>query len=214
LIGFAERIRTAQESARSALVIELAPSMEQMPYPLLRHDEPFLPFGKALIDVTADLVCGYLFNLAAYLSLGASGVVALERTMAYTPANRLKVVHGPFAGIDFARLLSPSAFDADAVTLLVLTPEQLQPFLNDAAKGAWLELPEGGALPEKFQPICEQHWGQVAMYSTGAEPRRVAFPNSMVPVVHWAASSVTGNARGENFKDAIRAAALEWRGIL
>jgi orotidine-5'-phosphate decarboxylase len=51
----------------------------------LKWDEPILPFNKAIIDQTIDLVCAYKPNLGFYLQWGAAGVIALERTIAYIP---------------------------------------------------------------------------------------------------------------------------------
>jgi orotidine-5'-phosphate decarboxylase len=50
-----------------------------------RWDEPLLPFNKAIIEATADLVCAYKPNLGFYLQWGAAGMIALERTIAFIP---------------------------------------------------------------------------------------------------------------------------------
>src|SRR5512140_1136609 len=94
---FVERLAEAQTRNHSALVIGLAPALNRLPYPIQRYDEPLLPFGKAIIETTADLVCGYVFHLSAYLALGAAGAVALERSIAYTPGHVIRILHGPFA---------------------------------------------------------------------------------------------------------------------
>ena len=71
----------------------LIPRLTKMPLPIQRYDDPFLPFGKAIIDATRDLVCAYVFDLAAYLALGAAGAVALERTIAYVGDDDVTVLH-------------------------------------------------------------------------------------------------------------------------
>lgn len=86
-----------------------------MPLPIQRYDDPFLPFGKAIIGATRDLLCGYMFDLAAYLALGAAGAVALERSIAYVGGEVAKILHGPFASPDYAEMAG--AFNVDAVTL-------------------------------------------------------------------------------------------------
>ena len=93
------------------------PRLEQMPLPIQRHDDPFLPFGKAIIIATRDLVCGYMFDVAAYLALGAAGAVALERTIAYVGDHSLSILQGPFASADYAQAAGAGAFNVDAVTL-------------------------------------------------------------------------------------------------
>jgi hypothetical protein len=82
-----------------------------------RYDDPFLPFGKRIIDATHDLICGYIFDLAAYLALGAAGLVALERTIAYAGEEVVTILHGPFASSDYAEAAGATALNVDAVTI-------------------------------------------------------------------------------------------------
>jgi hypothetical protein len=95
----------------------MRPQLDQMPLPIQRHDDPFLPFGKAIINATRDLLCGYMFDVAAYLALGAAGAVALERSIAYVGDERLSILHGPFASSDYVQAAGLGAFNVDAVTL-------------------------------------------------------------------------------------------------
>ena len=90
-----------------------------MPLPMQRLDDPFLPFGKAIINATRDLVCAYVFDFAAYLAIGAAGAVALERTIAYagTDQTAMTVLHGLFVGVGYVEAASDNAFNVDAVTL-------------------------------------------------------------------------------------------------
>lgn len=82
---YLEKLRAAQEKNDSWLCIGLDPDPERLRVDALKWDEPILPFNKAIIDATADLVCAYKPNLGFYLQWGAAGVVALERTIAYVP---------------------------------------------------------------------------------------------------------------------------------
>src|SRR5512146_194773 len=115
---FQDRLSAAQVRSASTLAFGLAPSIKTLPLAMQRFDEPLLPFGKAVIDSTADLVCAYVFHLASYLALGAAGAVALERTIAYVPAHLIKILHGPFATGDYAQAAFEDAFGADGVTLI------------------------------------------------------------------------------------------------
>ncbi|MCZ2095260.1 MAG: hypothetical protein LC121_03120 [Anaerolineae bacterium] len=75
-----------------------------------------MPFGKAIIDATRDLVFGYVFDLAAYLALGAAGAIALERTVAYARAGgSAAILHGAFVGA--AYVSAAAAFGVTDVTL-------------------------------------------------------------------------------------------------
>ena len=83
---YLEKLLAAQQRNNSWLCIGLDPSPDKMPIMgVWKWDEPILPFNKAIIDATADLVCAYKPNLGFYMQWGAYGVVALERTIAYIP---------------------------------------------------------------------------------------------------------------------------------
>ena len=82
---YLEKLRAAQERNDSWLCIGLDPDPAKLPLPTMQWDEPVLPFNKAIVDATADLVCAFKPNLGFYLQWGAAGVVALERTIAYIP---------------------------------------------------------------------------------------------------------------------------------
>ncbi len=118
--SFYEKLQAVQTERESDLALLLSPRLLKMPAPIARYDDPFLPFGKAIIDVTRDLVCAYLFDLASYLALGAAGAVALERTIAYAGADgsTITILHGPFSGTGYVEAASDRALHVDAVTLV------------------------------------------------------------------------------------------------
>ena len=89
-----------------------------------RYDEPFLPFGKALIDTTKDLVAGYVFDLEAYLVPGAAGMIALERTIGYVPSDLVTILHGGFLTAAMTSGMSMT-MNSDSITVA-------QPALIDA----------------------------------------------------------------------------------
>ncbi len=85
---YLEKLQAAQTRHQSWLCLGLDPDPQRLPVEAIaRWDEPVLPFNKQIIDATADLVCAYKPNLGFYLQWGASGVIALERTIAYIPAD-------------------------------------------------------------------------------------------------------------------------------
>ena len=89
---YLEKLQAIQQQNNSWLCIGLDPIPEKLPVEAVsRWDEPLLPFNKAIIDATADLVCAYKPNLGFYLQWGAAGVIALERTIAYIP-NHIPVI--------------------------------------------------------------------------------------------------------------------------
>ena len=114
-IAFTAKLQQVQAARGSNLALLMIPRLAQMPLPMQRYDDPFLPFAKAIINATRDLVCAYVFDLAAYLALGAAGAVALERSVAYVGEDNLTVLHAWFAGQGYVAVAQ--AFGVDAVTL-------------------------------------------------------------------------------------------------
>ncbi len=132
---------------RENLALLLKPIITRMPGQIQKYDDPFLPFGKAVIAATHDLVGAYVFDCAAYLSIGAAGAIALERTIAFAHGDALTVLHGPFATADYAALLD--GFEVDAITVLgrfAVPPERMVLPVNpvdDVKAGYW---PQAGRL--------------------------------------------------------------------
>jgi hypothetical protein len=203
---FIERLRQTQHMRRSTLAITLAPTFEKMPYPLLRHDDPFLPYSRAVIDATVDITCAYIFDLAAYLCVGASGAIALERAIAYVPGPTLKILHGPFSRADYARLISDSAFAADAATLDTVDPAVIAAFTADPTRGVFIDthLANGS--------LSEPHLAQVGRYQAGESLTLDDIGGSSItsPTIYWewCGDEVAVASRGDDFRDAIRIAAL------
>jgi orotidine-5'-phosphate decarboxylase len=84
-MAYIGKLKAAQERNNSWLCVGLDPQPERLPAPALKWDEPILPFNKAIVGATADLVCAYKPNLGFYLQWGAAGIIALERTIAFIP---------------------------------------------------------------------------------------------------------------------------------
>lgn len=146
---FIEKVRAATARNQSALMVGIAPVQARFPGEIQRHDEPFFPFGKAVINQTADLVAGYVFHLGHYLALGAAGAIALERTLAYVPAGLLKILHGEFANAEFAAAALTSPLDVDAVTLaehVMNDDATLAAYLADPDKGVFVRIVQGRDL--------------------------------------------------------------------
>jgi orotidine-5'-phosphate decarboxylase len=86
-MSYFQKLAAVQQQNDSWLCVGLDPDPALLPLPSMQWDEPVLPFNKAIIDATADLVCAYKPNLGFYLQWGAAGVIALERTIAYIPGH-------------------------------------------------------------------------------------------------------------------------------
>lgn len=84
-MSYLEKLKAVQDQNNSWLCVGLDPTPERLRVDFRKWDEPILPYNRAIIDATADLVCAYKPNLGFYLQWGAAGVIALERTIAYIP---------------------------------------------------------------------------------------------------------------------------------
>lgn len=133
---FVEKVRQAQMATGSNIALFLNPRIELLPLAAARFDDPFLPFGKAIINATQDLVCAYVFDLAAYLSIGAAGAIALERTIRYVPVERATILHGPFYGDGFSEMADSTGFAVDAIT--IVNKQHLTTYLDKPPYAAFL----------------------------------------------------------------------------
>lgn len=117
--SYAEKLRAVMDTRHSSLGLVLKPQALAMPMTIQKYDDPFLPFCKAVIDATRDVVCAYVYDLAAFLSIGAAGIVALERAIAYARADgeTVTVLHAPFASGDYAEAVGETGLSVAAVTV-------------------------------------------------------------------------------------------------
>jgi len=155
---FVEKLASAQTKNDSWVCVGLDPALERMPAPLLKYDDPFLPFLKAIVDATADLVCAYKPNLGFYLTLGAAGVIALERIIAYIPRHIPIILDAKFNDIgNTAGAYAQGAFDAlgaDAVTVNpYLGQDGVAPFLARADKAAFVLARTSNPSAHDFQDL-------------------------------------------------------------
>jgi hypothetical protein len=202
---FRDRLLSAQDRSHSRLAIGLAPSLKRLPLAMQRYDDPLLPFGKAVIDATHDVVCAYVFHLAAYLALGASGAVALERTMAYVPSPVGKILHGPFASAEYVQ--AADAFGADGVTLAhSVDAATVAVYTQTSGSGAFVETqsdlenqPLSGTLCEMGNP------GQVGIYTFVAPGHNtLKLRDESVPGIDWYRLDAFCTAVDDDFRDVLR----------
>jgi len=139
-MDYIEKLRNAQEKNQSWLCVGLDPDPGLLRVDVLKWDEPILPFNKAIIDETVDLVCAYKPNLGFYLQWGAAGIIALERTLAYIPKHIPVILDCKTGDIGHTQAAwAKGLFDVwnvDAITI--------NPFVGEAAV-----LPMIGERPDK-----------------------------------------------------------------
>ncbi len=140
--SFFEKLRVAQQRAGSALVLRLDVITSQLPLPILPFDEPLLPFARAVIEATHDLVCAYAVAPDVFLAEGAAGVVALERIARLIPPDVPLIFDGAFGGDAWlARSHARGAFEqfrADALTVSTSREDVLQAIASHSTKGCFL----------------------------------------------------------------------------
>jgi hypothetical protein len=200
---FMDRMASACAAHQSNLLIEVAPWPEKIPYPLLRYDDQFLPFSKMLIDIAAEFACGFIFDLAAFLCLGASGAIALERAIAYVPAPLVRVLHGPFTTGAYSRAASESAFGVDAVTLCTADQTVIETYAKGGAHGTLLDAGCVGHADHVLRPLDSGIYHSPDANGIG----RIEFQTAIAgfPLLRWVASASGIGARGEDYRDVISA---------
>jgi hypothetical protein len=211
-MNFNERLNAAQSHHKSTLAVGLAPSLKTLPLAMQSHDDPFLPFGKSVIEATHELVCAYVFHLASYLALGAAGAVALERTIAFVPSNVLKILHGPFGSPDYAPAALEGAFNVDAVTLAPTTDAALiGPYLTDAKHGIYVEANEGFPV-ELLLKMNEDYPGQIGIYRRATpDHNTMGLLFEPFPDIQWYWGENIYTSQRDDYRDAIRQAVITRR---
>ena len=159
---FIEKLTSAQQKNRSYLCIGLDIVVANNPAPITYYDEPMLPFARAIIEATSDLVCAYKPNLGFYLAEGAAGVVALERIVRLIPPDIPIILDGKFGDIgNTADAYARGAFEqfkADAVTLSpYMGSDSIKPFLKYADKGVFVLARTSNPNAGEFQALAVTH---------------------------------------------------------
>lgn len=194
---FKARLQAAHARNGSRLLLGITPVIDKLPAAVAKIDDPFLPLGKLIINATQDLVCGYVFHLANYLSIGAAGMIALERTLAYVPQGMVRVIHGPFVGPGYVRGIYEDALDAHAATLLPHSADDVAPYVTEPSHGAFVP-PESDALTAAYPE-------SVGVYRAESATRtRIVLAG--LPDTHWVWGETAYKTRTIDFEDALRAA--------
>jgi hypothetical protein len=189
-VRFGDKLRAAIEGRQSDLILWIAPESTRLPLPIQVYDEPLLPLGKALINATRDLVCGYMFELPHYLAYGAAGAIALERTIHYADRDLIKILHGGFALPTYSKLWDETSLPVDAITVVgdsMLTGVKPNRAIFLLAEEAILDLRVG--------------MGQL---QTTARTLRFHDPEQGIIAVRAESDSVVYSGLGDNFAQVLR----------
>lgn len=200
-VNFAGRLAETQRKRGTSRALLLRPRVAQLPLPIQKYDDPFLPFGKAIISATQAHVCAYVFDVAAYLALGAAGAVALERTIAYARADHdtLTVLHGPFATPDYAEAAGQGGFGVDAVT--VTGDELLEPYTRSDL-GAF-------TMRTGQSPVIIPLPGDAGVFWPDADLFTMLSPSDHHLQMRLAGERILYAGRGDDYADRVRLALVE-----
>ncbi|HKT73355.1 MAG TPA: orotidine-5'-phosphate decarboxylase [Steroidobacteraceae bacterium] len=195
--AFIRDLESRWKRSNSLVCVGLDPEIERFPRRIAAQPSPIFQFNKAIIDVTADLVCAYKPQFAHYAAYEAED--QLQRTIEY--------IHRSYPGVpvildskrgdvgNTAERYAIEAFEryaADAVTVNpYLGGDSLEPFLRHEDKGVIIlcrtsnpggrdlqDLPVGGR--KLFQAVAEKaarDWnsrGNCALVVGATFPRELA----------------------------------------
>jgi orotidine-5'-phosphate decarboxylase len=130
---------------QSFLCVGLDTDIRRIPQHLLNGDDPVFAFNQAIIDATAEYCVSYKPNLAFYESLGADGIVAFEKTVAYIRTNypdQFIIADAKRGDIgNTSELYARSFFEHAGVDAVTVAPymgeDSIKPFL---VEGRWVIL--------------------------------------------------------------------------
>lgn len=194
-MDFLDKWRAAQGSQRSRLAIGLAPQLARMPYHISRYDDPFLPFGRTIIETTAEYASLFVFDLASYLALGAAGAIALERTIPLVPRQIPTLLHAPFTRPEFAAVAFDSPFGVDGVTLATG---------HISVVSAYLRQPHKGIFVHSRSAMTSTQTENIGFYDEHS------FEMGGLKAT-WVIDPIIYASGGENFVEVIRVAAEMYR---
>lgn len=139
-----EKLNTRINKSNSLVCVGLDSELEKLPPHLQNERYPQFTFNKAIIDVTADLICAYKPNSAFYEARGEKGMQELKMTFDYihnTYPEIVTILDAKRADIGntndgYVKYIF-DYLNADLVTLHpYLGKEALLPFLKREDKGS------------------------------------------------------------------------------
>jgi hypothetical protein len=175
--AFSQRMINIAKQHNSRAIVRLNPRIDALPLPIQRFDDPFLPFGKAVIDATRTDAVAYWLDLASYLTLGAAGARALERTIGYIGKQTPKIIHGPFVGAHYSTVVDAIAFDGDALTLALEV--DLPFYLANSPFAAFVRQDALNVLPKEGGAYLHDE-SELAFYANNGTPQHFFITNDEV----------------------------------
>jgi orotidine-5'-phosphate decarboxylase len=146
-----------------------------MPEAVRDDASPFLAFGRAIVEATADVVSAYKPNLGFWLAKGPEGLSALQQFIAEVPENIPVILDAKFNDIgNSAKAYARAAFEALKADVVTSNPylgrDSAQSFLEYAEHGIFLLARTSNAsAPDLQDQIVEGHplYEKVAQLAAG-----------------------------------------------
>jgi hypothetical protein len=210
-MNFRERLVAAQQHTQSTLAVGIAPVITKFPDEIYKFDDPFFPFSRAIIDITADLACAYVFHMGYFLAHGAAGAVALERSLAYVPAHAVRILHGPFASADYVKAAFEDAFGAHAVTLSThVNPATIAAYAAEPAHGLFIKAPTDSDF-ERVGSASANYPDQVGLYRYSAPSGVLELWSGSRIDLQWHTDDITYSTSAGDWRREVRKAAEQRR---
>jgi orotidine-5'-phosphate decarboxylase len=157
---FTEKLDQAIARNHSLLCIGLDPDPRLMP-----AGRDIYEFNRAIIEATADLVCAYKPNLAFYEAYGATGMVALQQTMAAIPRNIPVIADAKRGDIgNTAAAYARALFETLGCDAATVNPymgfDSVEPFLKYQDRGVFILCRTSNTGAADFQSLsCQTNDG-------------------------------------------------------
>ena len=174
--AFEQRIRAAQRERQSSLCLSLDIVIADTPLPVLPSDEPMLPFARAIIEATADLVCAYQIRPTYFLAEGGSGMIALERIVRLIPESTPLIIDLRVDDANEAALAARAAFyqyKGSAVTARRELPEATARAIAGYDRGGQGVLAVFDGAPVALPDAWHGYAIEAARTAEAAEARRL-----------------------------------------
>ncbi len=132
--NFWEKLKSAQELKKSALVVGLDPDLFRMPDGIEKSSRGVINFLRKIIDATADFACAFKPNIAFYLALGDDGISILRKIISFIPKSIPVILDGKFGDVghtaqNYARFAAE--IGVNAVTLNpYIGRDAINPFID------------------------------------------------------------------------------------
>jgi orotidine-5'-phosphate decarboxylase len=156
---FGTLLRDAQHRNQSLLCVGLDPNLDRFPEGLAKTPESIVPFNRAIIEATSDLVCCYKPNLGFYLPFGVTGIEALAQLREDVPAHIPLLLDAKMGDMDITSVgYARAVFDLWGFNAVTVNPylghDALTPFLDYAERGVFIlaktSNPDSGQLQDRM----------------------------------------------------------------